>query len=127
MANRNNPRGARTLIEDNIKEVGKKDIEDISFSIIDSRLPGYGGTECHRIEARVQDGHYVLMESDTIGDFNWESFGVVEMNNPNQVIKRMYEKAKEIAKEVAKQSQNSVLDLSSLAKQIPKKAYLYRD
>lgn len=113
----------RTIIEEN-KHEGKKDLG--SYSVIACvHSSRYGGWEVRRIEARIMDNHYLLECANVVNNFKWESFGIVDIDKPEEVLNRMYEKAKEEAKYIAKLHENKILDLTSRVKKKPKEAKYY--
>lgn len=108
---------SRTLLTEHVdKEPVSPDKQ--SYSIIACRLAGMGGFECYQVKAENIDGHYVLMKSNTVNGFNWEIFGVVDVNHPAVALERMYAEAKRLAEERALRDKNNVLDLTSRVNKI---------
>jgi len=85
----------------------------VGYSIIASRLVAMGGFQCNTIEARVVDDHFLLIRANTVKNFDYEPFGIVDLKHPQVALNRIYDEAKRLAKERAKRDGNKVLDLTS--------------
>lgn len=108
----------RTLLTEHASEGIHTPLERVSYSVIANRFTGFGGYGCNAVEARRLDNHYLLMSTRTVGDIRWEPFGIVDLDKPITALDRMYDEAKRIAEERAKEDGNSVLDLTSRGEKV---------
>ena len=104
---------SRTLLEECIEDGKTSPLDDGCYSVIAARLVAYGGFECNRIEARIMDGHYLIVNLNPIRDFEMKPLAIVDMENKQEAEDRMYEAALKIATERARFDGNRLLNLTS--------------
>lgn len=90
----------------------------LSYSIIRCRLAGMGGFASGGVNAVELDKHFLLMSSESLTYSIAQPFGIVDLDQPDVALDKMYREAKRIAASTAEADENQVLDLTSRIKTV---------
>jgi len=117
---------SRTILSEHLAKGKESPLEGGCYSVISSRLPGYGGFGSHRIDARVIDDHYVIVSRMIVNDSRDEKIlGIVDIDKPEEAEKKLYKEALKVAKGRARQDRDKLLDITSRVKILPREAEHY--
>ena len=98
---------------------------DVSYLVVANRLPNYDGFSSYYIKARLMSDHFLLTITDVARELFNEPFGIVDADQPDVALDRMYQEAKRLAEKRAAKDHNHLIDLTSRAEKLTSDDLIY--